>query len=373
VAKSTTKAGNVSALEFLEAPAKHPVRPVVAVFGDEAFLKSEVLSILRREALAGADGEFGLHSFSGRDALLRDVLDALSTISLFGGGRRLVSVEDADAFVTANRSDLEDYIAKPARDAILVLEVKSWPGNTRLAKAVAASGLAIECAVPKERQLKSWLVQHATAVHGARLDAAAVDALCELVPPEVGILVQEIAKLALLAGQNRVIDVELVRGNVGGWRARTTWEMIDAAAEGRAAEAVSQLDRLISAGEKPHGLLPQMASSLRRFSTAVQLIEAAESDGRRLPLREALAQAGVLPFKLTDAERQLRQIGRQRAKQLTQRLLAADLAIKGHNSADDRARTELERLIVRLAAGNSDQPVKSTGRGVASHPKLTVS
>jgi DNA polymerase-3 subunit delta len=175
------------------------------------------------------------------------------------------------------------------------------------------------------------------------------------VPPELGILVQELAKLALMAGESRAINVQLVRDNVGGWRARTTWEMIDAAADGRAAEALAQLDRLIASGEKPHGLLPQMASSLRRFSTAAQLIEAAESDGRRLPLREALAQAGVLPFKLADAERQLRQIGRPRAKQLNHWLLAADLAMKGHNSADDRARTELERLIVQLAAGNAGQ------------------
>jgi DNA polymerase-3 subunit delta len=152
-----------------------------------------------------------------------------------------------------------------------------------------------------------------------------------------------------------VIDVKLVRENVGGWRARTTWDMIDAAADGRAANSLAQLDRLISAGEKPHGLLPQMASSLRRFTTAIELIEAADARRQRLPLRNALSQAGVLPFKLNDAERQLRQIGRGRAKQLTRWLLAADLAIKGHNSSDAAARIELERLIVRLSAGSREQ------------------
>jgi DNA polymerase-3 subunit delta len=244
---------------------------------------------------------------------------------------------------------------------VLVLEVKTWPSNTKLAKAVAAAGLAIECKAPKERQLKTWLIQRAKNVHDVRLDAAAADALCELVPPELGILIQEVSKLTLLAGDEGVIGVELVRQNVGGWRARTTWEMIDAVADGRAADALAQLDRLRAAGEKPHALLPQMASSLRRFATAAQLIETAESDRRRLPLRDALSQAGVLPFKLNDAERQLRQIGRPRTKQLTRWLLAADLAIKGHNSSDDRARMELERLIVRLAG-----EVKSRGPGAGS-------
>ena len=82
----------------------------------------------------------------------------------------------------------------------------------------------------------------------------------------------------------------------------------------------------------------------------MELIESAESERARLPLRNALAQAGVPPFKLNDAERQLRQIGRARARELTHWLLAADLAIKGHNSSDDRARLELDRLIVRLSA-----------------------
>jgi DNA polymerase-3 subunit delta len=232
---------------------------------------------------------------------------------------------------------------------VLVLDVETWPSNTRLAKAVAASGLTIACNAPKERQAKSWLTQRAKAVHNVRLDAAAADALLELVPPELGILVQEIAKLELLVGPDRVIDVKLVQENVGGWRTRATWDMIDAAADGRAADALGQLNRLILSGEKPFGLLPQMASSLRKFATAVQLIEAAEQNRRRLPPREALAQAGIPPFKLGDAERQLRQLGRQRAKQITEWLLAADLAMKGYNSSDERARMEIERLIIRLS------------------------
>jgi DNA polymerase-3 subunit delta len=350
MAKSIAKKSVVlSALDYLAEPAKHAAASVCAVFGDEAFLKREVLAALRRQILSGEESDFSLTTFTGKEAQLREVLDVLATITLFGDGRRVVIIEEADSFVTEYRSELEDYVERPAKGGVLVLEVKTWPANTRLAKAVAASGLAIECKAPNERQIKTWLTQRAKAEHQVRLEAAAADALLELVPPELGILVQEVAKLALIAGEKRVIDTQLVRENVGGWRARTTWDMIDAAADGRAADALAQLDRLIAAGEKPHGLLPQMASSLRRFATATSLIDAAEARRQKLPLRNALSQAGVLPFKLNDAERQLRQIGRTRAAKLTRWLLAADLAIKSHNSADDAARIELERLIVRLA------------------------
>jgi len=380
---SAAKSGDVDALEFLSNPDKYPPANVCAVFGDDAFLKGEVLAAIRRQLLGGADGEFGLSVFAGREVELRDVRDALDSVSLFGDGQRLVIIEDADTFVSDHRPELEEYVASRCREpsdtrfgsarrtnvSVLVLDVKTWPSNTRLAKAVATSGMAIKCDAPTDRQAKSWLTQRAKAVHDVRLEAAAADALLELVPPELGILVQEVAKLALVAGPDRLINVKLVQENVGGWRTRVTWDMIDAAADGRAADALGQLDRLIASGEKPFGLLPQMASSLRRFPTAVQLIEAAEKNRQRLPPREALAQAGVIPFKLGNAERQLRQIGRQRAKQLTQWLLAADLAMKGHNSSDERARMEIERLIIRLSLASST----AIGRGNSDAARLAAS
>src|SRR4051812_15117832 len=379
----SAKSAAVSALDYLNSPADHPPTSICVVYGDEAFLKAEVLTALRREVLAGQDSEFSLTILVGKEAQLRDVVDELSTVSLFGDGRRLVIIEEADSFVSEYRAELEDYVSKvagtlrvpsassgtrpvPATSGVLVLDVKAWPGNTRLAKALAATGLAIHCEVPKERELKSWLTKRAKAEHNVKLDAAAADALLELVPPEIGILVQEIAKLSLIAGDSKTIDVNIVRDNVGGWRARAAWDLVDAAADGRAADALLQLSRLIASGEKPHGILPQIASSLRRFATAVDLIEHAEADKRRLPPREALAQAGVLPFKLTDAERQLRQIGRVRAKQLTGWLLAADLAMKSHNSSDDRARIELERIIVRLAA----TPAKDAAHRQNDHTRV---
>jgi DNA polymerase III subunit delta len=352
---SPAKSGAVSAIEYLSQPEKHPCGPVCAVFGDETFLKREVLKTVRRLVLGGAGGEFSLTTLEGDAASLRDVLDVLATVTLFGGERRLVIVEEADSFVSEHRSELETYVERPAKGSVLLLDVKTWPGNTRLAKAVALDGLAVECKSPTESQIKRWLIQRANSEYSARLDAAAAELLVEMLPPELGILEQELAKLSLLAGKDGVIDTTIVRENVGGWRTRTTWDLVDAAAEGRAADALGQLHRLIAAGEKPQALLPQMGHSLRQLATATRLIESAEGAKSRLSLRSALEQAGAPPFKLATAERQLRQLGRGRAKQLISWLLAADLAMKGHNSADARARLELERLIVRLSSANSDR------------------
>jgi DNA polymerase III subunit delta len=370
MAKSSTKAGTLTAFEYLDGTNQLPTVGLCAIYGDDAFLKSEVLTLLRQQTLGEGEGGFGLTTFAGREARLRDVLDALASRSLFGDGNQLVIVEEADPFVTEFRAELEDYVTGNPH-GLLVLDVKTWPSNTRLAKAVAARGnICIQCAAGTLPQIKSWLVRRAKSAHQVKIDSAAVDALVDLVPPEPGILAQEIAKLSLLAGENRTIGIQHVKDNVGGWRTRAVWDMVDAAADGRTAEALLQLDRLLSSGEKPHGIFPQIAPSLRRFSTAVALMNAATSEGRRLPPRDALAQAGVLPFKLGDAERQLRQLGRHRAQSLTGWLLAVDLAIKSHHSSDDRARIELERLITRLgsAAAKSFENPPPANRSATGAP-----
>ncbi len=277
MAKSSAKAGTVTAFEYLDGADQLPTVGLCAVYGDDAFLKSEVLTLLRHQTLGEGEGGFGLTTFAGREARLRDVLDALASRSLFGDGNQLVIVEDADPFVTEFRAELEDYVTGNPH-GLLVLDVKTWPSNTRLAKAVAARGnICIQCAAGTLPQIKSWLVRRAKSAHQVKIDSAAVDALVDLVPPEPGILAQEIAKLSLLVDENRTIGIQHVKENVGGWRTRAVWDMVDAAADGRTAEALLQLDRLLSSGEKPHGIFPQIAPSLRRFSTAVALMNAATS------------------------------------------------------------------------------------------------
>src|SRR3972149_5841728 len=117
------KSSGLSALDYLAHPDKHPAVGVCAVYGDEDYLKREVLRALRRAVLGQDNGDFSLTTFAGEEVELRDVLDALSTMSLFGSDRRLVIIDGADTFVSEHRGELEDYVARPAKGSVLVLEV----------------------------------------------------------------------------------------------------------------------------------------------------------------------------------------------------------------------------------------------------------
>ena len=350
----------IDALDYLAKPKKHPAGGVCVAFGDDPFLKRHVVGRLKQEVLGEDDGEFSLSAFEGRNTELRDVLDELATMAMFGGDRRLVVVEGADDFVTRYRAELEDYVAKPSPSGVLVLLVKTMPSNTRLYKAVVAGGLAIDCNAPKPAKLTRWLTTWAEKTHRATLGPGAADMLVELVGPELGLLDQELAKLALTAGEGGKISPEMVNQMVGTWRSKTTWEMLDAALAGNVREALSQLDRLLLAGEAPISILGQISASLRRFAAATRLILQTEAAGRRPALRAALEQAGVKRFVLDKAQRQLRQLGRHRGAQLYRWLLETDLALKGASALPPRL--VLENLIIRIAAAEAKDLAAGGGR-----------
>ncbi len=348
------------AIDYLGDPAKHPPKPVCVAYGDDLFLRRQVLLGLRHSVLGADEGDFSLTNFEGENAEFRDVAEELSTLAMFGS-MRLVVVDDADEFVSRNREALEGYVARPGRSGILILDVKSWPSNTRLYKAVDGKGLAIDCSAPPAARLTAWLSDWATQTHKVQLPRGAADMLLEMVGPELGLLDQELAKLALLAAGDRKITPEMIQKMVGGWRAKTTWAMLDLALEGNAAEAMRQIDRLLAAGEAPIGLLAQISATLRRMAAATRLILQSEAAGRRLGIGSALQQLGVNKFFLDKTEQQLRRLGRQRGSQLYRWLLEADLDLKGDSQMPPRL--ILERLIARLAPAAQGPPsVAAKGR-----------
>ncbi|MDP7016622.1 MAG: DNA polymerase III subunit delta, partial [Pirellulaceae bacterium] len=215
--------------------------------------------------------------------------------------------------------------------------------------------LPIECRAPTaggkrvdQRRVNKWLIARTKHHHLANLDSAAATLLVELQGLEFGLLDQELAKLALFAGQGGKIDVEMVRDVVGGWKGKTIWELVDSALDGDAADALKQLDRLLQSGEHPYALFGQLAWALRRFAAAAHCFEAAERSGKRPNLQDALLQAGFQNWNVGPAERQIKRLGRRRARKIYRWLLELDLSLKGTHSADDRARFALESLFLQL-------------------------
>lgn len=335
------------ALEFLRLPAAKADRPLYGVFGDDAYLRREALRAIARAVLGPEGDDLAVSRVAGDSAKLADILDELHTLP-FLARRRLVVVEDADKFVSAKRRELEAYSARPSATGTLVLVVKTWPSNTKLAKLVAQHGLPVECKAPREADLPDWLVDLAASRDGVKLDREAARLLVELVGPEVGLLASEVAKLATYIGERKAIRRDDVARMVGAGRVETIWRTLEAATTGHAREALDDLDRLLTSGEHPVGLLAAMSASLRKVHHAGALRRA------RRELGEACREAGIPPYPgaIEMTQKQHAHLGPRRVGALPARLLTADLDLKGSSALEPRV--VLERLLLELARPRRD-------------------
>ena len=327
------------ATEFLKSPEKHPPGPVVALFGEDRWLKGTALRALARLVL-GEEEESAVSRFAGEQSDLKSVCDELCTVSMWGD-RRLVVVEDADLFVTNFRAGLEKYVKKPSRKSVLVLDVKTWPKNTKLAKLVAETGLDLDCKALDGAALAAWLRGMCRDTFGKQLQPDALALLVELAGKELGLLEQELTKLATYVGERREIGVEDVRTLVGGWTAETVFKMTAALQAGNLGLALQLLDRLLSAGEAPQRIFGGINAVYRK------LVRAAELTRGGTGLDDALRQAGVFPKEIDLSVRYLRALGRRKVEEFSQRLIEADGNLKGTSRVPERL--VLEQLAVHLS------------------------
>lgn len=327
------------ATRFLKPRDKTSVPAAVAVFGNQRYLKVACLRALTRRVL-GEEEEAGPSRFEGETAPLATVLSELATVSMFGG-RRLVLVENADEFVSRNRAALERYVAKPARGGVLVLDVKTWPKTTKLAKAVAKEGLDLDCGELAGNDLRGWLAETATETHGMTLGREAAALLADLAGPDLGLLERELAKLADYAADAGEITAEDVTKLVGGEKTEGTFRMLALLRDGDTGAALTELDRLLRSGEAAMRMLGGVTYVYRKLAAAADLTR------RGMPARTAVRQAGVFPKEQEAAAAYLNRLGPRLSGRFFAEILEADAALRGAGRLPDRI--VMERLLVKLA------------------------
>ena len=327
----------MDALAFLSQ--KGTPGPLYVLFGDEAFLKRQALKAIRVRALGPEADEQSISVHAGDTATWADVFDDLDTVAFFEA-RRVVVVENADKFVTQYRSDLEAKVSTLSKAATLVLDVKAWPSNTRLAKLVDSSA-TIACKAPPPFKMPSWCSEWAKVEHGKELPAQAASLLVELIGPEMGLLDQEIAKLAIYVANRPRIELADVDRLVGNSRTQDTWKIFNAIAAGKYKESLAILHRLFDQGDDPHRILGAFSMQLRRLAQAYRLT------GQGMSLGAALEKVGVPPFGVRDAEQQMRHLGRRRLDRIYDWLLEMNMGLRGGSPLQEES--QFERLLIQLA------------------------
>lgn len=332
-------------LAFIEKQGKVRRQPYYVLSGDEDFLKRHVLAQLIPVVIGDADPDYAVTNFSGDKTEFSTVRNELDSVSFFSE-RRLVIVDQADPFVTKFRSQLEAFVTVPSEVGTLVLDVKTFPATTKLAKAVPDAA-HIVCKSLGDAKLPAWCVSWCQSQYGKKLSSAASQMLVELVGSTMGVLDQELQKLKDYIGERPTIEPKDVEELTGRSRGANVFKILDAIGAGQPATALRILTELFEEGEVPLAILGALGSQLRKLARAARMYK------QGVNLDEALTTAGIAnwPQARTSAQQQMKHLGQNRLDKLYDWLLETDSGIKGGSPLPDKM--QLERLVVRLARSRS--------------------
>lgn len=244
----------------------------MAIIGNEPFLQGDalarVLAPLREEM-----GDLGPARFEGDRVEPAEVLDELRTPSLLGG-KRVVIVEDADDFISANRALLERFCAAPADGGVLILLCSSLPKNTRLYKIIDGLAGIVACDAPRGAAFASWITQRAVQNYDKKIAPQAVQALRRLLGDAPGWIDAELGKLAAFVGDRPEITAKDVAELTDQRREEKVFGIIDALQDGNSTLALCLWDQVMATDRAAPGrALAGLALKVRQMIGAHDELE----------------------------------------------------------------------------------------------------
>lgn len=322
--------------ELLRELAAGELRPAYLLAGAEPLLRDDAWAALDRAVVGDGARDFNLDRLevgkvgAGR---LEEVLGILPIMA----PRRLVLVRELEGrgakIDAAWASALEKALPRVAAEgtSVLVVATPKVDKRQKWVKAFREPAARVDCDAPtRSRELGQFLAREAER-QGVRLEVEAAELLAERIGPQLLLLRQEIEKAALLAGEGVPIERRHIERSVASVAEEPVWDLTDAIGQGRSADAVALLARMMNQGAPAPAVLGALASHFRKLVRV----------GTGEPV-------GGPPFVIRKLEDQARRLPARRLIACLRAIHRADVELKGGSVlAPERA---LEQLVLGLAS-----------------------
>jgi DNA polymerase-3 subunit delta len=264
------------------------------LYGPEEYIKKEFISELMKTALPEKNRAFNLDIFHG-DEFDRDTFhDRISSFPLFAE-RRMVILKKVEALSTANKDFVLERIQGLPSSLVFVAETSAEKMDTvrmkNLKKLVDGTGVSFAFQYLSDdetvQRIKARLRKEEMAI-----EPDALDLLIGSVGTQLMDLINEVDKITLSAGAEKLITREIVASVVGKYRTENLFALIDRLGQGKPEALLGRINRLIDGGEEPIFILAML---LRRV---VLLLEVkalvAENPRNRSPRAIGAALSGFM-------------------------------------------------------------------------------
>lgn len=253
--------------------------------------------------------------------------------------RRLVIVRNVDKLDAAALERLAGYAKDPAPYTCLVLVATKIAKNSKLYRAVAATGVAYEYAAPKRSEYAGEVVK-LLRERGKTIAMPVAQLLVDVVGRDLRRLDIEAMKLATYVDAADRVSADDVKAVAAASAEASVFELTDAVGERGVTTALRVLRRLLDAGETPLGVEAMLARHVRALIGARALADRGVSPDAMAP------EIGMAPW-------QARNVAKQASRYGSAELAAALVGLAG---AEEEMKTSqadaglvIERWIVRTA------------------------
>ncbi len=265
--------------------------------GEEPYFIDVLTKAIQDNALEESERDFNQSILYGKDAEVLSLISELKSYPMMAE-RRLVILKEAQYFKAIEQ--LESYLENPANSTIFVIcyKYKTFDARKKTLKNALKNGVVFKSEKVKEYQLAEWIQQYIKTT-GYELTSKACMLLIESLGNDLGRIVKELEKLAVLIEKGTIINENHIEDNIGISKDYNVFELTNAVANKDNLKALKIVD-YFEHNPKAADLV-FVISNLFKFFSQIMRIHFLPNKSR-----EAVAKAlGVHPFvagELTNAK-----------------------------------------------------------------------
>ncbi|WP_419603680.1 DNA polymerase III subunit delta [Thiolapillus sp.] len=311
--------------EQLDAHLAGNLAPVYVVTGDEPLQLGETADAIRAAArqagylsreIFEADARFDWNRL-GEEA---------SALSLFAEQKIIDLRLPTGKPGTVGSKVLVTYCENLPADTLLLLTLPKLPLTSKWMKALDKVGMIIQVWPVDERQLPRW-VQQRMRMAGLQAEAGVAEMLAEQTEGNLLAARQEIEKLALLFGNERITQAQAAAA-ISDCSRFDVYSLVDAALAGKTRRSIRIITGLKAEGIPLPVVLWALAREVRTLNAMAQDIAAGAS------VQQALGRARVWKNRIPLVSAGLKRLDARQWAHLLQQCQLADATIKGAAPGD---------------------------------------
>ncbi len=242
-------------------------KQIYLLYGDERYLRLQYADKLKK-ALCDPEDTMNVHSFSGKDVPVGEIIDLAETMPFFAD-RRVIFITDSGLFKSEGEK-LAEYLSEPAESVVFVFNESAVDKRSKLYKTVSGKGCAVEFTVQTEETLLRW-VGGILKQENKKITRETAELFLGKTGSDMANIRSELDKLISYCGDRDTVtskDVETICTNV---LSNRMFDMIDYIAGGNLRAALDLYYDLIALKEAPMVILFNLARQCNRLLVAKEM------------------------------------------------------------------------------------------------------